>query len=66
MLYSNQRLQRWCFDVELLYLAQKAGIPVSEIAVTWAEIPGKQKASLPCLNTLETPLSICLVGSDRC
>ncbi len=22
-LYSNQRLQRWCFDVELVYLAQQ-------------------------------------------
>lgn len=22
-LYSNQRLQRWCFDVELIYLAQQ-------------------------------------------
>lgn len=23
VLYSNQRLQRWCFDVELLYLAEQ-------------------------------------------
>lgn len=22
-LYSNQRLQRWCFDVELVHLAQR-------------------------------------------
>lgn len=42
ILYSNQRLQRWCFDVELLYLAQKCGIPVSEVAVTWTEIPGER------------------------
>lgn len=23
LLYSNMRLQRWCFDVELLYLAEQ-------------------------------------------
>ena len=50
MLYGNQRLQRWCFDVELLYLAQKLSIPVSEVAVTWTEIPGRPsrfRRSLP-------------------
>jgi len=40
-LYSNQRLQRWCFDVELLFLARRCGVPVGEVAVTWKEIPGK-------------------------
>ena len=39
-LYSNQRLQRWCFDVELLFLARRCGVPVGEVAVTWREIPG--------------------------
>jgi hypothetical protein len=27
--FSNQRLQRWCFDVELVYLAQRLGVPIS-------------------------------------
>lgn len=27
-LYSNQRLQRWCFDVELVYLAQRLKVGV--------------------------------------
>lgn len=40
MLYGNQRLQRWCFDVELLYLASQLHIPVAEVAVAWTEIPG--------------------------
>lgn len=31
LLFSNQRLQRWCFDVELLYLADSMGIPVCEV-----------------------------------
>jgi len=41
-LYSNQRLQRWCFDVELLFLARRCGVPVGEVAVTWKEIPGSK------------------------
>lgn len=39
-LYPSQRLQRWCFDVELLLLAQDLGVPVVETSVTWTEIPG--------------------------
>ena len=33
LLYSNQRLQRWCFDVELLYLCSRLRIPVKEVQV---------------------------------
>lgn len=40
LLYCNQRLQRWCFDVELLALARWLRVPVGEVAVNWAEIPG--------------------------
>ena len=40
LLYSNQRLQRWCFDVELLFLAQHLEVPVAEASVNWTEIPG--------------------------
>lgn len=40
LLYSNQRLQRWCFDVELLFLAQHLEVPVVEECVNWTEIPG--------------------------
>jgi hypothetical protein len=28
-IFSNQRLQRWCFDVELVYVAQRLGVPIS-------------------------------------
>ena len=28
------------FDVELLYIAQDLGIPISEVAVNWQEIEG--------------------------
>ena len=44
-LFPNQRLQRWCFDVELLYLASRLRIPLAETAVTWVEIPGAFKTA---------------------
>jgi dolichyl-phosphate beta-glucosyltransferase len=40
LLFSNLRLQRWCFDVELVYLAHCFKIPVVEENVNWDEIPG--------------------------
>ena len=48
-LFPNQRLQRWCFDVELLFLASRLRIPVAETAVTWTEIPGERVQILESL-----------------
>ncbi len=42
MIFCNQRLQRWCFDVELLFLAGQLGVPVAEVAVPWTEMPGSK------------------------
>ncbi len=39
-LFSNSRLQRWCFDVELIFLATQLKIPVVEVPIDWTEIPG--------------------------
>lgn len=41
-LFPNQHLRRWSFDVELLYLAQSYGFPISECGVNWQEIPGSK------------------------
>ncbi len=41
-LFPNQRLQRWAFDVELVSLAQTLKVPMSEVQVTWTEIPGSK------------------------
>jgi len=40
--FTNQRLQRWCFDVEHVLLAQKLKVPMAEVGVTWTEIPGSK------------------------
>jgi len=41
-LFTNMRIERWCFDIELLYLAARARIPVAEVAVRWTEIEGSK------------------------
>lgn len=40
--FLNQRIQRWCFDVELLYLAKAQAIPIVEIPINWQEIDGSK------------------------
>jgi dolichyl-phosphate beta-glucosyltransferase len=38
----NLRLNRWIFDVELIYLAEKLGVPIQEVSVNWIEIEGSK------------------------
>ncbi|XP_063231911.1 dolichyl-phosphate beta-glucosyltransferase [Bacillus rossius redtenbacheri] len=40
--FSSLHVERWAFDVELLYIAERLGIPVAEVAVTWTEIEGSK------------------------
>ncbi|CAM6129726.1 unnamed protein product [Calypogeia fissa] len=41
-LFLNLRLERFSFDVELVYLCKRLHIPILEVAVTWTEIPGSK------------------------
>lgn len=41
-LFFNQKLRRWSFDVELLFIAQRLAIPIAEVPVNWTEIPGSK------------------------
>ncbi|RVE52274.1 hypothetical protein evm_003064 [Chilo suppressalis] len=40
--FKNLHVNRWAFDVELLYIAQKLNIPITEIPVRWTEIDGSK------------------------
>ncbi|XP_011798398.1 PREDICTED: dolichyl-phosphate beta-glucosyltransferase isoform X2 [Colobus angolensis palliatus] len=40
--FSSLHIERWAFDVELLYIAQCFKIPIAEIAVNWTEIEGSK------------------------
>mmetsp|Transcript_16698 Transcript_16698/g.21438 ORF Transcript_16698/g.21438 Transcript_16698/m.21438 type:complete len:358 (-) Transcript_16698:214-1287(-) len=42
VLFPNMRLERWAFDIELIILAEKLGIPIVESAVNWQEVPGSK------------------------
>jgi dolichyl-phosphate beta-glucosyltransferase len=42
VLFQNMRLQRWCFDVELIYLANRFRIPIAEENVAWTEVAGSK------------------------
>ena len=41
-LFGRQQSERFSFDVELLYLARRAGMSVREVAVNWNNIPGSK------------------------
>jgi dolichyl-phosphate beta-glucosyltransferase len=41
-LFKLQNSDRFSFDVELLYIARKAGISVKEVAINWTNIPGSK------------------------
>ncbi|XP_072170899.1 dolichyl-phosphate beta-glucosyltransferase-like [Diadema setosum] len=40
VVFPNMHVERWAFDVEMLYIAQSLGIAISEVAVNWEEIEG--------------------------
>nr|XP_057942950.1 dolichyl-phosphate beta-glucosyltransferase isoform X1 [Doryrhamphus excisus] len=40
--FSSLHVERWAFDVELLYIAQSLKIPIAEVAVNWTEIEGSK------------------------
>jgi len=44
--FLNLHVERWAFDVELLYIAEHLHIPVAEVAVHWQEIDGSKVTPL--------------------
>ncbi|XP_076026727.1 dolichyl-phosphate beta-glucosyltransferase [Genypterus blacodes] len=40
--FSCLHVERWAFDVELLFIAQCFRIPIAEVAVNWTEIEGSK------------------------
>ena len=41
-IFSQQKIERWGFDPELLFLAKKSGFKVVEIPVAWAHSEGSR------------------------
>lgn len=42
MIFPNQHLERWAFDIEVLLLCGAKGVPVVEMPVKWEEIDGSK------------------------
>lgn len=42
LLFTNLHLRRWAFDTELVVIAKKLNIPISEVGVIWHEIDGSK------------------------
>jgi len=45
-IFPQQRIERWGFDPELLYLARRSGLKVTEVAVHWAHVEGTRISPL--------------------
>jgi dolichyl-phosphate beta-glucosyltransferase len=41
-IFESLHLQRWAFDIEVLYLAVHLGMPVKEVVVPWHEVEGSK------------------------
>lgn len=46
ILFEIMHVERWAFDVELLFIAQTLKMPIKEIAVKWTEIEGSKLTPL--------------------
>eukprot|EP00798_Chlamydomonas_sp_ICE-L_P019951 gene19951-26659_t len=55
-------MQRWCFDVELLFLLQLFNVPVAEEHVHWTEMPGSKIRFTSILHMAFELLTIKLYG----
>jgi glycosyltransferase involved in cell wall biosynthesis len=45
-IFAQQRIERWGFDPELLYLARRFGFKVKEVPVVWAHVEGTRISPL--------------------
>jgi dolichyl-phosphate beta-glucosyltransferase len=51
-LYSASRVNRWVFDTEVVFLARKFGIPVTQIPVVWEHREGSKVKSTDSIRSL--------------
>jgi dolichyl-phosphate beta-glucosyltransferase len=52
-LFQAQQLEGWVFDAELLYLAQRWGLRIAQVPVSWSNVGGSRMRV-----TLEMALSV--------
>lgn len=50
--FDQQTIDRWGFDFELLYLAQKRGLKIKEVGVAWTDDPSSTVGIMDYFKTL--------------
>jgi len=41
-LFERQQAERWSFDIEILFIARKAGLKIIEVPINWNDVPGSK------------------------
>ncbi|OWZ02164.1 Dolichyl-phosphate beta-glucosyltransferase [Phytophthora megakarya] len=52
VLFAPMHIERWAFDVELLYLAATNKMVIKEVAVQWTEVPGSKLSVISATITM--------------
>ncbi|CAI5734133.1 unnamed protein product [Hyaloperonospora brassicae] len=52
VLFPPLHIERWAFDVELLYLAASRNMAIKEVAVRWKEVPGSKLSVISATITM--------------
>lgn len=42
IIFNALHIERWAFDVEMLYIAESLKMPIAEVGVNWMEIEGSK------------------------
>eukprot|EP01083_Nonionella_stella_P143780 447558_1 len=56
-IFPSQKIRRWCFDVELLFIASQLEIPVVEVPIGWHEVDGSKLSLIRGLHYICNPLT---------
>eukprot|EP00752_Nemacystus_decipiens_P005068 g4600.t2 len=58
LVFGSLHLQRWAFDIEIIYIGQLMAVPMAEVAVNWHEVPGSKliRSKLDVITTSATML----------
>ncbi|CAK9296146.1 unnamed protein product [Gordionus sp. m RMFG-2023] len=59
LLFSNLHIERWAFDVELIYIAKRLKIIIIEMPINWHEISGSK--IIPVFSWLQMGKDILLI-----
>lgn len=53
IIFKEQKINRWGFDFELLYLARKKGFKIKEVLVKWKEMPDSKVKVIDYIKTFK-------------